>query len=416
MDHLDEKLWAAVLEHARTDLEPPATEEALAAFEALHGFRLPPAHRAFLLRANGGCAGSVLLFGVGRDDALDLGGNVSNLRPLFESMTERSVLPFAKDWGGSYFCYDLWRPGPAGDWAVVCWNHQYSESTKHRAKLWSECAPDFLGFVRTFIAGEEASPPDAEEPLPTLEWDAQTDPLRMLSLVRGRTSPRQLRLFAASCARRVVPLLHNYDWPDPGWGSSVPPALEVVERFLAGRATRDEVAAADFDAFACEDFVAWTVAYALAACRNEGPIVQQAAESASKCAVEACGQDAYRKNVEQHGVREVSFGSMRMTVPNRPGNEDAVRAAELAAQAALLRDLFGNPFRPPSPDPRWLTRAVVDLARAIAEEQRYDDLLVLADALEEAGCDDPALLAHCRKPREHVRGCWVLELLAGRSP
>jgi hypothetical protein len=168
----------------------------------------------------------------------------------------------------------------------------------------------------------------------------------------------------------------------------------------------------NFDPFeACEDHVAWSVAAALEACRGEGEVVWKRAESAAKLAAEAVGTDAYHRHVEKHGQRQVVEGTMRMTVPNVPftrADERRVLAVEEKAQAADLRELVGNPFRPP-PDGRWLTPAVVSLARAIAQERRYGDLPVLADALEEAGCDDPMLLGHCRRPGGHGLACWALE-------
>ena len=102
-------------------------------------------------------------------------------------------------------------------------------------------------------------------------------------------------------------------------------------------------------------------------------------------------------------------------------SENEVAAAtheEFAAQTALVRDLFGNPFRPVTVDPSWLAwneRTVVKLAQGIYDERAFDRLPVLADALEEAGCDDPDILGHCRQPGEHVRGCWVVDLLLGKE-
>jgi hypothetical protein len=58
---------------------------------------------------------------------------------------------------------------------------------------------------------------------------------------------------------------------------------------------------------------------------------------------------------------------------------------------------------------------VVELARTIYEDRAYEQLPGLAEALEEAGCDNAALLAHCREPGEHVRGCWVVDLLLGKE-
>lgn len=88
---------------------------------------------------------------------------------------------------------------------------------------------------------------------------------------------------------------------------------------------------------------------------------------------------------------------------------------ELANQAELLRDLFGNPFRSVGLEPEWLTGTVLALARGIYAEPAFDRLPILADALQDAGCDEEELLAHCREPREHARGCWVVDMLLGKS-
>jgi len=84
----------------------------------------------------------------------------------------------------------------------------------------------------------------------------------------------------------------------------------------------------------------------------------------------------------------------------------------------LLRDTFGNPFRPVVIDPAWLHwngGTIVRLAAAIYDERRFQDMPVLADALEEAGCGDAHLLDHCRQPGEHARGCWLLDHLLDKE-
>jgi hypothetical protein len=73
------------------------------------------------------------------------------------------------------------------------------------------------------------------------------------------------------------------------------------------------------------------------------------------------------------------------------------------------------PFRPVTIDPTWLTPAVKRLAETIYDDRAFDRLPILADALEEAGCNNADLLAHCRQPGEHVRGCWVVDLLLGQE-
>jgi hypothetical protein len=92
---------------------------------------------------------------------------------------------------------------------------------------------------------------------------------------------------------------------------------------------------------------------------------------------------------------------------------------QLARLAALVRDIFGPlPFRRVAVEPSWLTwnsGAVAKLARAIYDGRALERLPVLADALEEAGCTNVDILNHCRQPGDHLRGCWVLDLLLGKE-
>jgi len=80
-----------------------------------------------------------------------------------------------------------------------------------------------------------------------------------------------------------------------------------------------------------------------------------------------------------------------------------------------IRDIFGNPFRPVTLDSRWQTETVVALAAGIYAERAFDRMPILADALEDAGCDHADILTHCRSDGPHVRGCWVVDLLLGKS-
>jgi hypothetical protein len=82
----------------------------------------------------------------------------------------------------------------------------------------------------------------------------------------------------------------------------------------------------------------------------------------------------------------------------------------------LLHDIFGPlPFRDIAVDPSWCSSDVMLLARGIYEEQAFDRMPILADALQDAGCDNDDILNHCRAEKwEHVRGCWVIDLLLGR--
>jgi biotin carboxyl carrier protein len=81
----------------------------------------------------------------------------------------------------------------------------------------------------------------------------------------------------------------------------------------------------------------------------------------------------------------------------------------------LLRDILGNPFRTLSFDPTWLTSTVVSLATGIYEERAFDRMPILADALQDAGCDNEDILNHCRGECVHVRGCFILDLILGKE-
>jgi hypothetical protein len=114
----------------------------------------------------------------------------------------------------------------------------------------------------------------------------------------------------------------------------------------------------------------------------------------------------------EHGASSASYSVYWATKPTR--RHEAQRGEE-AAQAELLRDIFGNPFRPVSLDPAWLTSDVLALARGIYDERSFDRMPILADALQDAGCDSDDVLSHCRDTSlTHVRGCWAVDALLGK--
>lgn len=110
---------------------------------------------------------------------------------------------------------------------------------------------------------------------------------------------------------------------------------------------------------------------------------------------------------------EAAYGAEFLAGPHEASSRDVSPAV-----AGLLRELYGNPFRPVAIAPNWLAWSDATprrLAEVIAAERRYADLPILADALEEAGCDEPTLLEHCRRPGRHVPGCWALDRLLGKE-
>jgi hypothetical protein len=239
------------------------------------------------------------------------------------------------------------------------------------------------------------------------EWLTCTDPKVMLDFLRGKASNRKLRLFAVACCRRIWQLLAE---------DKSRKAIEVAERYADGSASDAERRLVRADALdasreilssdgghSAADMAAGAACYAVEADEDfhTPPEADEftAGWGAAYCAVQSV----------VHGVQRL---------PSRAAwirSQEQARQAERAVQVAFLRDLFGNPFRPVSVDPAWQTPGVVELARTIYEDRAFHLLPELADALEEAGCHDPDILAHRRGPGPHVRGCWVVDLLLGKE-
>jgi hypothetical protein len=91
------------------------------------------------------------------------------------------------------------------------------------------------------------------------------------------------------------------------------------------------------------------------------------------------------------------------------------RGREKKDHCDLLREVFANPFRRVSIRKDWLTSTVRQLAEAIYDGRSFDRLPILADALEDAGCTNADILAHCRGSGPHVRGCWVVDSLRAKK-
>ena len=252
------------------------------------------------------------------------------------------------------------------------------------------------------------------------EWLSCKDPQRMLVHLRRKAGGRKLRLFAVACCRRIGHLLEN---------GSHRLTLEKAERLADGVPEAADSPSAysgtgvlglDLaDLEAC----AWTV---------RRPMTLDEKTAAIQAWHEAPSDQWYPPAT----VSEPTAEDQRLAahVVAVEGSRSAARAAarsageggnllrfgrtygtERRAQADLLRDVMGNPFRRVTVDPTWLTPGVVRLARAAYVDRAFDRMPILGDALEDAGCIDIAILAHCRDPVDHVRGCWVVDALLGKS-
>jgi hypothetical protein len=112
-----------------------------------------------------------------------------------------------------------------------------------------------------------------------------------------------------------------------------------------------------------------------------------------------------------HDIKfHVAVNSVRLAITNPSENREGCDRF-----AHHIRDIFGNPFRPVTFLPEWRTDTAVSLARTMYESRDFSAMPILADALQDAGCDNADVLDHCRGPGPHVRGCWVVDLLLGKA-
>jgi hypothetical protein len=252
------------------------------------------------------------------------------------------------------------------------------------------------------------------------EWLACEDPRPMLrSLTQrwwaqrrmGKVVPfERLRLFACACLRRVWDLLDSdhrkaVEMIEDYARAPTPGGLRAARkvRWEAGNRASAEVTRvwreSPRDPRAC--LTAWARNVASSA-------VWQAADKKPTTAANCHWEAAQAVEADRRS-------RILPTPPRETVYSDLTPGEELAAQGALLRDVVGNPFRPATLEPAWLTPAVGSLAAGIDAERAFDRLPILADALEEAGCTDEDVLDHCRRPGVHALGCWVVDLLLKKT-
>jgi hypothetical protein len=243
------------------------------------------------------------------------------------------------------------------------------------------------------------------------EWLACTDPQRMLDVLRGRIGERRMRLFACGCCRTVRHLM-----TDPrSWD-----AVLVAERFADGSATGDELErAADVANTVYLDTTGRVRTRAAQAAQQAcewGDELWQVLDAWASAALALEGEALER------GVVRLSDGELddvmetwafEASESGRPMGWTDVNAE--AEMADLLRCIADNPFRPVAAKPSWFTTTAVALAQVIYADRAFDRLPILADALEEAGCDDADILTHLRSEGPHVRGCWAVDLVLGKE-
>ncbi|VTR96326.1 Uncharacterized protein OS=Sorangium cellulosum (strain So ce56) GN=sce5710 PE=4 SV=1 [Gemmata massiliana] len=219
------------------------------------------------------------------------------------------------------------------------------------------------------------------------EWLACEDLDRRLTFLCGKETQRKLRLFGIACCRGTVDeITHRRNQP----------ALALAERFADGFATQSER-------------------------RKQYALLTS---DAGDYAPDVCVVSVLHRHAS-FAAREASYWALVVagvvadnlvrTQDERPPAIQWAHAQEAARQTDLIRDIFGNPFRPVTFSPDWGTSTAVALASQMYESRDFGAMPILADALQDAGCDNTDVLDHCRDPGPHVRGCWVVDLVLGKE-
>jgi hypothetical protein len=231
-----------------------------------------------------------------------------------------------------------------------------------------------------------------------VEWRKCDNPQAMLKSIRGQASARKLRLVAVACCYRIWSVLTD---------ERARRSVVVAEGFADEVLTRQERAEARKQARSISQTASrrWKA---------------QGFPDSGPCYAANCGYGAAaRVSCARAWEAAVHLFSSCTAAAAGSRNDGAARKQEAVVQCALVRDLFDLlVFAPVAISPAvlaWNNGTLMNFARTIYDERAFDRLPILADALEDAGCTDAAILDHLRGPGPHTRGCFALDLVLGKS-
>ena len=217
------------------------------------------------------------------------------------------------------------------------------------------------------------------------EWFTSVDWLRMWHFaIEHVVSHRKVRLLAVAACRELLHMVEDY---------------RLLRMLALAEEWADETAQQDDEWWDRRED--WKEEAAVLAQGLQDPLKSMAATAFSELA-----NDGHKVGRAIEAVAS-AFGCPAMTA--------AVRPSHCPQVSRLIREVVGNPFRPITINPTWLTSTVVSLATGIYDEKAFDRMPILADALQDADCDNEDILNHLRGPGPHVKGCHVLDLLLGKS-
>jgi hypothetical protein len=237
------------------------------------------------------------------------------------------------------------------------------------------------------------------------EWLACTDPTPMLEFLRGKASNRKLRLVAVAFTKHIWELLTH---------EQSRRAVDVAERFADGLATGAERLEASAAANGCCIYV-----------DGDSPVADRIEGYAAEAALNSAFGDndfppipTYATTCAIAAARAAAEALVAVWEQGAKAGAEEAHARESVRQSNVVREILGNVFRPVKFDPSclaWHDGMAVKMAQVIYEGRAFEQLPLLADGLEDAGCDNEDLIRHCRSEGPHWRGCWALDLVLGKT-
>jgi hypothetical protein len=243
-------------------------------------------------------------------------------------------------------------------------------------------------------------------PMTEADWMAGNFffPSRLLNFLekQGMASDRKCRLFGVACCRAFWHLFTD---------DRCRKAVELAEAFADGVADQEHLLKAAADAQALAE----------ALVKDDPCLRNTTGLHAAACAADETGREMASSAFSMapqylvHSIPRVSWAFSREEIKK---GFPVLMADYQRHLGPVARCMFGNPFRPTKSDETcvlWNEGTIFKFAQAIYQDRAFDRLPILADALEDAGCHNTDILAHCRGRGPHVRGCWVVDLLLGKE-
>ncbi|QJW93785.1 hypothetical protein [Frigoriglobus tundricola] len=230
------------------------------------------------------------------------------------------------------------------------------------------------------------------------EWLAGPDPGQLLPFLHGRLSPRKLRLLGVACCRALGPLL-----PDEADRT----AITIAEQYADGQVSRKALQRAHEEADEARYHISRS---------DEESVLAWPPPDVTRLA--SWGDEEFARSRREL----ISLARWFVFIVIDPGlanlrvfPQHPYLPYRRFVSPFTVWDVAGNPFRPTPHDPAWLTADVTALARGIYEQRAFDRAPILADALQDAGCEDEGVLDHLRGGGSHARGCWAVDLVLGKE-